>query len=137
VHFRSFDTLGETVPTYVYRCQQCGSTIERRQTFQDPPLTTCESCQGELRRVMQPVGIIFKGSGFYTTDYKGGGNKAVAGNDGASTSESGSSSSDDSKSSSSKTSESRTSESKSSESKSSESRTSDSSSSTSSTDKPS
>jgi putative FmdB family regulatory protein len=58
------------VPTYVYRCQQCGATIERRQGFQDPPLTTCEICSGELRRVLQPVGIIFKGSGFYSTDYR-------------------------------------------------------------------
>jgi len=67
------------VPTYVYRCQQCGTTIERRQSFQDPPLTICEACQGELRRVLQPVGIIFKGSGFYTTDYKGGASKSSPG----------------------------------------------------------
>jgi putative FmdB family regulatory protein len=58
------------VPTYVYRCQQCGATLERRQSFQDSPLTECEVCQGELRRVIHPVGVIFKGSGFYTTDYR-------------------------------------------------------------------
>jgi putative FmdB family regulatory protein len=59
-----------SVPTYVYRCEQCGAVIERRQGFQDPPLTTCESCSGQLRRVLQPVGVIFKGSGFYSTDYR-------------------------------------------------------------------
>ncbi|MPZ13428.1 MAG: FmdB family transcriptional regulator [Chloroflexi bacterium] len=58
------------MPTYVYRCQQCGAVLERRQGFQDPPLTVCETCSGELRRVLQPVGIIFRGSGFYTTDYR-------------------------------------------------------------------
>jgi putative FmdB family regulatory protein len=64
------------LPTYVYRCEQCGNVIERRQSFQDAPLTDCESCQGQLKRVMQPVGIIFKGSGFYSTDNRAGGAKA-------------------------------------------------------------
>ena len=58
------------MPTYVYRCQKCGTTLERRQGFEDPPLTECEECSGELRRVLQPVSVIFKGSGFYTTDYR-------------------------------------------------------------------
>ena len=58
------------MPTYVYRCQQCGTMLERRQSFQDPPLTECEACSGELRRVLQPVQVIFKGSGFYSTDYR-------------------------------------------------------------------
>ncbi|MBM2809938.1 MAG: FmdB family transcriptional regulator [Chloroflexi bacterium] len=58
------------MPTYVYRCQQCGVTIERRQSFTDERLTVCEACSGELRRVLQPVSVIYKGSGFYTTDYK-------------------------------------------------------------------
>lgn len=60
------------MPTYVYRCEQCACVIERRQSFQDPPLTECESCHGRLQRVLQPVGIIFRGSGFYTTDYRNG-----------------------------------------------------------------
>ena len=64
------------VPTYVYRCQQCGQVIERRQSFSDAPLTECESCQGQLQRVLQPVGIIFKGSGFYSTDYRPAGKAA-------------------------------------------------------------
>ena len=58
------------MPTYVYRCQQCGISLERRQSFQDAPLTECEVCSGELRRVVQPVSVIFRGSGFYTTDYR-------------------------------------------------------------------
>jgi putative FmdB family regulatory protein len=56
----------------VYRCDQCGSVIERRQSFSDAPLTECEACQGRLQRVLQPVGIIFKGSGFYSTDNRAG-----------------------------------------------------------------
>lgn len=57
------------MPIYVYRCQDCGANLERRQGFQDAPLTECATCGGELRRVLQPVGVIFRGSGFYTTDY--------------------------------------------------------------------
>lgn len=59
------------MPTYVYACQACGRHIERRQSFSDAPLTECEECGGGLRRVLQPVGIVFRGSGFYATDYAG------------------------------------------------------------------
>lgn len=58
------------MPTYVYRCQHCGALIERRQSFHDAPLTRCEICLGELRRVLHPVGVIFRGSGFYSTDHR-------------------------------------------------------------------
>ena len=58
------------MPTYVYRCQQCGTVLERRQSFEDSPLTECEVCSGQLRRVIQPVQVIFKGPGFYSTDYR-------------------------------------------------------------------
>ena len=58
------------MPTYVYRCQQCGTMLERRQGFDEPRLTVCEECSGELRRVLQPVQVIFKGPGFYSTDYR-------------------------------------------------------------------
>ncbi len=67
------------MPTYVYRCDQCGDVIERRQSFQDPPLTQCEACHGRLQRVLQPVGIIFKGSGFYSTDYRAGASSSTNG----------------------------------------------------------
>ena len=56
------------MPIYVYQCADCDTQIEKRQGFADAPLTTCERCGGSVRRVLQPVGIIFKGSGFYSTD---------------------------------------------------------------------
>src|SRR3954454_23166301 len=56
------------MPIYVYQCADCDTQIEKRQGFADAPLTTCEQCGGSVRRVLQPVGIIFKGSGFYSTD---------------------------------------------------------------------
>jgi putative FmdB family regulatory protein len=58
------------MPTYVYRCQNCDTVLEQFQKITDDPLTTHEECGGALRRVVQPVGIVFKGSGFYVTDYK-------------------------------------------------------------------
>jgi putative FmdB family regulatory protein len=56
------------MPIYVYQCADCEAQTEKRQGFADAPLTTCETCSGSLRRVLQPVGIIFKGSGWYSTD---------------------------------------------------------------------
>lgn len=58
------------MPVYTYVCQSCGAEIERRQSFSEPLLTTCESCGGTLRKLLHPAGVIFKGSGFYNTDYK-------------------------------------------------------------------
>jgi putative FmdB family regulatory protein len=60
-----------TMPTYEYECEQCGVRFERLQRMSDPSLTDCPECSGHVHRVMQPVGIIFKGSGFYVTDNKG------------------------------------------------------------------
>jgi putative FmdB family regulatory protein len=57
------------VPIYEYRCDACGNTFEVIQKFSDAPLQTCEACGGQVRRVLHPVAIHFKGSGFYTTDY--------------------------------------------------------------------
>src|SRR6476659_10071835 len=56
------------VPTYTYTCTSCNDVVELRQSFTDPPLTTCEQCGGTLRKVIHPVGIVFKGSGWYSTD---------------------------------------------------------------------
>ncbi|MCJ7716994.1 MAG: zinc ribbon domain-containing protein [Anaerolineales bacterium] len=57
------------MPIYTYRCENCGVQFERRQRFDDEPLTVCPECQTEtLRKVYLPVGIVFKGSGFYATD---------------------------------------------------------------------
>ncbi|MFY9933213.1 MAG: FmdB family zinc ribbon protein [Streptosporangiaceae bacterium] len=56
------------MPTYQYTCTECGEPVEAVQKFSDPPLTVCENCGGRLRKVFSPVGIVFKGSGFYRTD---------------------------------------------------------------------
>lgn len=56
------------MPTYVYKCDSCGAQFEQFQSFKDEPLRTCPSCAGSVRRVFQPVGIVFKGSGWYVTD---------------------------------------------------------------------
>jgi putative FmdB family regulatory protein len=59
------------MPTYQYKCEECGIAFERFQHFSDAPVTVCPECNGAVRRVIHPVGIIFKGSGFYITDHKG------------------------------------------------------------------
>lgn len=58
------------MPTYEYACTACGERTEAKQSFTDPPLETCEYCGGKLRKLFSPVGIVFKGSGFYATDAK-------------------------------------------------------------------
>ena len=58
------------MPTYQYACQKCGYQFEKRQRFNDQPLSVCPNCEGEVQRVISPVGIIFKGPGFYITDNK-------------------------------------------------------------------
>ena len=59
------------MPIYIYRCENCGVQFERQQKFSDPPLTICPECEkNALRKVYQPVGIVFKGSGFYSTDHR-------------------------------------------------------------------
>ena len=60
------------MPTYQYRCTECGEELEVVQKFSDEPLTVCPACQGALRKVFSPVGIVFKGSGFYRTDSRNG-----------------------------------------------------------------
>jgi putative FmdB family regulatory protein len=60
------------VPTYEYECTSCGQHIEVFQRFTEDALTTCGACGGALRKVFHPAGIVFKGSGFYTTDSRSG-----------------------------------------------------------------
>ena len=60
------------MPTYEYACTQCGHRIEVVQSFSDSPLEVCEKCGGRLRRVFHPVGVLFKGSGFYSTEARAG-----------------------------------------------------------------
>ena len=58
------------MPIYEYACTACGERTEAKQGFDDPPLETCPICGGKLRKLYSPVGIVFKGSGFYSTDRK-------------------------------------------------------------------
>ena len=116
------------MPTYQYVCTECGGQIEAVQKFSDDPLTVHDDCGGKLRKVFSPVGIVFKGSGFYRTDSRSGSSSSTV----SSSSDSSSSSSDSSSAKSSSSSDSGSSASKSSDSKSSsDSKTSSSSSSSS------
>ena len=57
------------MPIYAYRCESCGIHFERQQSFNDAPLKRCPECnKNTLRKVIGPVGVVFKGSGFYATD---------------------------------------------------------------------
>src|SRR3954452_24543014 len=56
------------MPTYEYRCKECGEALEVVQAFTDDALTECPNCGGPLRKVFGNIGITFKGSGFYKTD---------------------------------------------------------------------
>jgi putative FmdB family regulatory protein len=56
------------MPTYSYHCDTCGHDFEAVQRFADEPLTECPACGSPIRRVIQPVGVVFKGSGWYITD---------------------------------------------------------------------
>jgi putative FmdB family regulatory protein len=74
------------MPTYDYQCRSCGTRIEVIHAMTDPGPEICETCGGALRRVLYPTGIIFKGSGFYSTDSRSSQSTAKAGADGASAS---------------------------------------------------
>jgi putative FmdB family regulatory protein len=56
------------MPIYVYECTECGLHFERHQRISDDPLQVCPDCAGQVQRVIQPIRVIFKGSGFYVTD---------------------------------------------------------------------
>jgi putative FmdB family regulatory protein len=59
------------MPVYTYRCESCGVQFEQSQKFTDSPLVRCPECgKKSLRKVYTPVGIVFKGSGFYSTDHR-------------------------------------------------------------------
>jgi putative FmdB family regulatory protein len=65
------------LPTYDYQCRQCGTTYEVIHSMLEEGPAVCERCGGELRRVLYPAGIIFKGSGFYSTDSRSGSSAAT------------------------------------------------------------
>ncbi len=94
------------MPTYEYRCKECGEHLEVVQKFTDDPLTECPTCGGPLRKVFGNIGITFKGSGFYKTDSRSSSSskKTESAGEKADTSSSSSSSSSDAGSSSSDTS---------------------------------
>src|SRR6476620_10893511 len=71
------------MPTYVYACDSCGNQFERFQSFKDEPPQACPTCASAVRRVFQPVGIVFKGSGWYITDSRKSSSAAVGAEDGA------------------------------------------------------
>lgn len=64
------------MPIYTYKCTKCGEVFEKFHRMDSNGAENCQICNGETVRVFSPAGIIFKGSGFYTTDYKSGTNKA-------------------------------------------------------------
>lgn len=65
------------MPTYTYRCSNCGVSFERIQKFTDKPLTRCPECKGKVNRVPQVSSVVFKGSGWYITDSKGSGKSST------------------------------------------------------------
>jgi len=60
------------MPTYTYQCADCGVAFDQFQKFADDPLTECPTCHGLVKRVIHPVGIVFKGAGWYITDSRSG-----------------------------------------------------------------
>lgn len=64
------------MPTYSYACTECDNRFDIVQSFTDDTLTVCPECSGKLRKLFNSVGIVFKGSGFYRTDSRGGSSTA-------------------------------------------------------------
>ena len=67
------------MPLYEYQCEDCGVRFERRQHINDEPVEVCPECGGKVHRLIYPVGIIFKGSGFYVTDNRAKSSTAIPG----------------------------------------------------------
>jgi putative FmdB family regulatory protein len=63
------------MPIYEYECSICSCHFDKRQNFSDEPVAVCPKCNGKSRRVLVPAPVIFKGSGFYVTDYPSSGAK--------------------------------------------------------------
>ncbi|RKR75131.1 FmdB family zinc ribbon protein [Frondihabitans australicus] len=90
------------MPTYSYRCTECGNAFDIQQSFSDASLTECPACGGKLRKIFSAVGVTFNGSGFYRTDSRASGTSGSgkgAGSDGSSGSSSSPAKSDSSSSS--------------------------------------
>ena len=78
------------MPIYGYRCSNCGHQFEILQKVSDKPLQICPECSGKLTKLVYPAGVIFKGSGFYSTDYKGSGKSASSNGSGSASESNGS-----------------------------------------------
>lgn len=81
------------MPTYAYRCTECGNAFDVQQSFTDDSLTECPACSGKLRKLFSAVGVTFNGSGFYRTDSRAGAGKGSSSIPASSKSSEGSSSS--------------------------------------------
>ena len=66
------------MPTYEYQCKTCGHHFDRVQRFSDDPVKECPDCGAEVRRVIHPAGVIFKGAGWYITDSRKGGGESAS-----------------------------------------------------------
>lgn len=67
------------MPLYDYACRDCGNSFEIRQSYQEDPLTECPKCHGSIRRVINQVGLVFKGGGYYITDSRPAGKEGSTG----------------------------------------------------------
>ncbi len=72
------------MPTYEYECLDQGHRFEVVQSFRDDALTTCQVCDGKVRKVFSAAGIVFKGSGFYVTDSRSGSRSGSSNGNGSS-----------------------------------------------------
>jgi putative FmdB family regulatory protein len=77
------------VPTYGYRCEQCGQEFDVWQRMSDEPKAACPACGGAGKRLFFPAGIVFKGTGFYKTDSRGSTSSSTAGSSSSSSSSNG------------------------------------------------
>jgi putative FmdB family regulatory protein len=66
------------MPTYAYKCDECGYHFEKLQKFSDKPLKNCPRCKGHVKRIIHPTGVVFKGSGWYSTDSRKGASSSSA-----------------------------------------------------------
>jgi putative FmdB family regulatory protein len=71
--------LNLPMPIYTYQCEHCGQRFDAKQSFAEASLTVCPNCAGKIHRVIQPVGVVFKGSGFYINDSRSKQNLATSG----------------------------------------------------------
>lgn len=78
------------MPTYSYRCTECGDAFDIQQSFTDDSLTECPACRGKLRKLFSAVGVTFNGSGFYRTDSRAGASSGSSSTSSGSSADSGS-----------------------------------------------